>query len=96
MGTFSRTVWDCGIVHAHIEDTGGGNIFLWIIERHNIYVILIQLGRGLYCMLYGLPVGFGKAVLSVHSATHAQCPYKFTILLIFYTIIFKNTPNYLQ
>ena len=47
-------------------------------------------------MPYGLPGGFGKAVLSVLSATHAQWPYKLTILLILYTIIFKNTPNYLQ
>ena len=26
MVTFSRTFWDCSIVHAHIEDTGSGNI----------------------------------------------------------------------
>ena len=33
-------------------------------------------------MPYGLPGGFGKAELSVLSATHAQWPYKLTILLI--------------
>ena len=33
--------WDCGIVHAHIEDTRVV-IFPWIIEHHIIYVIIMQ------------------------------------------------------
>ena len=56
------------------------------------------LGNYSFCMslvyfLYGLVRLY---VLSVLSATYAQWPYKLTIHLIFYTIIFKNTPNYLQ
>ena len=42
-------------MHTHIEDTGGGNIFLWIIERHNIYVICTSTagGRIVRCMAHG-------------------------------------------
>ena len=81
-------------MRAHIEDTGVV-IFLYIIEHYINYVILIQ-QWGEDCMPYGLPGGFGKAELSVLSATHAQWPYKLTILLILCTIIFKTIPNSLQ